>query len=103
MSVDLEGQKLAHNYGDAGPARRPGLPYPARPVVKRLLDLDRGAISCELVLDLPGVVLVYFFFQAEDGIRDYKVTGVQTCALPICPIDPGEGLPQVLQAVQGDR
>src|SRR5205807_4489114 len=24
------------------------------------------------------------FFQAEDGIRDYKVTGVQTCALPIC-------------------
>src|SRR5256885_16428639 len=24
-----------------------------------------------------------FFFQAEDGIRDYKVTGVQTCALPI--------------------
>src|SRR2546426_2896028 len=27
----------------------------------------------------------FFFFQAEDGIRDYKVTGVQTCALPICP------------------
>src|SRR5256885_5469717 len=26
---------------------------------------------------------VGFFFQAEDGIRDYKVTGVQTCALPI--------------------
>src|SRR5256885_6977220 len=26
-----------------------------------------------------------FFFQAEDGIRDYKVTGVQTCALPIWP------------------
>src|SRR5256885_3297945 len=44
-----------------------------------------------------------FFFQAEDGIRDYKVTGVQTCALPIstkkkvpprplqlyCPAEPG--------------
>src|SRR5256885_15547851 len=30
------------------------------------------------------IVSVYvFFFQAEDGIRDYKVTGVQTCALPI--------------------
>src|SRR5256885_2281015 len=27
--------------------------------------------------------LHFFFFQAEDGIRDYKVTGVQTCALPI--------------------
>src|SRR5690606_447705 len=25
------------------------------------------------------------FFQAEDGIRDFHVTGVQTCALPICP------------------
>src|SRR5260370_26880381 len=29
--------------------------------------------------------LVVFFFQAEDGIRDSSVTGVQTCALPICP------------------
>src|SRR5256885_12999527 len=28
---------------------------------------------------------VLVFFQAEDGIRDYKVTGVQTCALPIYP------------------
>ena len=29
---------------------------------------------------------VVFFFQAEDGIRDYDVTGVQTCALPIFSI-----------------
>src|SRR5258708_35876054 len=29
------------------------------------------------------VVMVFFFFQAEDGIRDDLVTGVQTCALPI--------------------
>src|SRR6266568_7099068 len=28
----------------------------------------------------------YFFFQAEDGIRDGTVTGVQTCALPICDL-----------------
>src|SRR3989454_4448107 len=37
-------------------------------------------------LSLLIAVLIYsffFFFQAEDGIRDYKVTGVQTCALPI--------------------
>src|SRR5205809_8062223 len=27
---------------------------------------------------------ILFFFQAEDGIRDVAVTGVQTCALPIC-------------------
>src|SRR2546422_6593986 len=31
-------------------------------------------------------MLVFFFFQAEDGIRDVAVTGVQTCALPICCI-----------------
>src|SRR6266511_2515956 len=29
-------------------------------------------------------LFVFFFFQAEDGIRDFHVTGVQTCALPIC-------------------
>src|SRR5436309_2918630 len=29
-----------------------------------------------------------FFFQAEDGIRDFHVTGVQTCALPIWPMVP---------------
>src|SRR5690606_40956122 len=34
----------------------------------------------------------FFFFQAEDGIRDFHVTGVQTCALPISPLPPaGEG------------
>src|SRR2546429_2998371 len=32
------------------------------------------------------MILYFFFFQAEDGIRDVAVTGVQTCALPIsCP------------------
>src|SRR5256885_3467228 len=30
-----------------------------------------------------AALVLFFFFQAEDGIRDYKVTGVQTCALPI--------------------
>src|SRR5260221_9977265 len=29
-------------------------------------------------------LFIFFFFQAEDGIRDHCVTGVQTCALPIC-------------------
>src|SRR5256885_3608071 len=32
---------------------------------------------------MTAVTKLVFFFQAEDGIRDYKVTGVQTCALPI--------------------
>ena len=35
-------------------------------------------------LDAVDVVIAFcFFFQAEDGIRDKLVTGVQTCALPI--------------------
>src|SRR2546425_1043950 len=37
-------------------------------------------------------VLAFFFFQAEDGIRDKLVTGVQTCALPICRRGPGGSL-----------
>src|SRR5690606_4018364 len=31
-------------------------------------------------------LMIFFFFQAEDGIRDFHVTGVQTCALPISVI-----------------
>src|SRR6266446_7567245 len=40
--------------------------------------------------------IFFFFFQAEDGIRDYKVTGVQTCALPISSWPPGQ--PRVVNA-----
>src|SRR5690606_40751684 len=36
-----------------------------------------------------------FFFQAEDGIRDFHVTGVQTCALPICRPDSVELAPKL--------
>src|SRR5690348_5545591 len=39
-------------------------------------SIERGQRSSRLC--------VVFFFQAEDGIRDGRVTGVQTCALPIC-------------------
>src|SRR5256885_16563170 len=38
------------------------------------IEIDNSCNACYVV-----------FFQAEDGIRDYKVTGVQTCALPILP------------------
>src|SRR3712207_9346515 len=41
-----------------------------------------------------------FFLQAEDGIRDIGVTGVQTCALPICP---GEELPERVQCLAGEQ
>src|SRR5256885_2632112 len=51
-----------------------------------------GVASVRLVTEGCGV---FFFFQAEDGIRDYKVTGVQTCALPIYRV-PRETHPVVL-------
>src|SRR5256885_13296791 len=53
-----------HNWLDSG-----------MPVVSRWLTLASARVST--VLSAP------VFIQAEDGIRNYKVTGVQTCALPI--------------------
>src|SRR5260363_475919 len=41
-------------------------------------------------------LLFFFFFQAEDGIRDDLVTGVQTCALPIYPHHSQTGNPSWL-------
>src|SRR5688500_20223503 len=41
-----------------------------------------------------------FFFQAEDGIRDYKVTGVQTCALPISVAAPSGSAPPTSSAAR---
>src|SRR3712207_6870838 len=43
-----------------------------------------------LVLSLLQYYFIFFFFQAEDGIRDIGVTGVQTCALPISADEPEE-------------
>src|SRR2546425_2561354 len=40
-----------------------------------------GSVETSTRPSVPGALL--FFFQAEDGIRDKLVTGVQTCALPI--------------------
>src|SRR3712207_8567077 len=46
------------------------------------------------------VCLEFFFFQAEDGIRDIGVTGVQTCALPISLGEAlAEGLEQALRVL----
>src|SRR5256886_13644956 len=46
-----------------------------------------GHTNYGLLLGITGKTVyseLLFFFQAEDGIRDLTVTGVQTCALPIC-------------------
>src|SRR5438128_9465670 len=45
--------------------------------------------TIRVCLYLRILVFFFFFFQAEDGIRDATVTGVQTCALPILVIDTG--------------
>src|SRR5260221_4238370 len=46
---------------------------------------NRGILRRVVLLwNISSVVMSFFFFQAEDGIRDHCVTGVQTCALPIC-------------------
>src|SRR5205807_2901804 len=42
---------------------------------------------CSVCSEPICTIFFFFFFQAEDGIRDYKVTGVQTCALPIFTYD----------------
>src|SRR5687767_15207847 len=52
------------------------------------------------------MLFFFFFFQAEDGIRDKLVTGVQTCALPICQRTialslPGHGRPRTVHIFPG--
>src|SRR5256885_7544592 len=57
--------------------------------VRKETQVVRSAVKRARVRSL------YFFFQAEDGIRDYKVTGVQTCALPISLTNPGGAVVRV--------
>src|SRR5438105_9634065 len=52
----------------------------------RLYSVDLGAIHSAIVTSFQRMIECIFFFQAEDGIRDPLVTGVQTCALPILPV-----------------
>ena len=47
------------------------------------------------------LLLFFFFFQAEDGIRDFHVTGVQTCALPISAASVGQFAAYFLFEEQG--
>src|SRR2546430_8154875 len=62
-----------------------------------VLELIRRAVRDFLSLvddvEMRTETVCFFFFQAEDGIRDLTVTGVQTCALPILgfgPLPPGD-------------
>src|SRR3989449_7722155 len=49
-----------------------------------LMRLARCSATGYPIYTYSVLFLWFFFFQAEDGIRDVAVTGVQTCALPIC-------------------
>src|SRR2546430_2031414 len=52
-----------------------------------------GLLSSDIV---SSAFFLFFFFQAEDGIRDLTVTGVQTCALPISVVTDPSDYPKVL-------
>src|SRR5256886_8963424 len=51
------------------------------------------SLGIPLIITTAGDLYFFFFFQAEDGIRDLTVTGVQTCALPISPGGRGPSAP----------
>src|SRR5829696_9486238 len=76
--------------------------------------LSQVFLGCYRLTQAPICVLKHlFFFQAEDGIRDWSVPGVQTCALPISSLprddrapavpalDLDDGRPAVAAAVAG--
>src|SRR5205807_5110932 len=58
------------------------LPLPIE-LFKPLIEFGKAVVDGSPSTPVSDKGAKTFFFQAEDGIRDYKVTGVQTCALPI--------------------
>src|SRR2546430_3914740 len=61
---------------------------PEEPTMRACVTLGFQLIDrIELMKEFCSCVRLLFFFQAEDGIRDLTVTGVQTCALPILDAD----------------
>src|SRR5262249_59543656 len=64
----------------------------------------------KLMQVVSGASAAVFFFQAEDGIRDWSVTGVQTCALPIShraaearfPLAAEQGVMGALDILEGE-
>src|SRR3989475_3981330 len=61
-----------------------------------------GAFSCGWAACAAAsrACVLFFFFQAEDGIRDLTVTGVQTCALPIYAPAFHEGFSDIVALLQ---
>src|SRR5829696_1471761 len=67
------------------PAATPERPIQVRRTVSVTRRLEAGPSPSQGLARRPRelVSCFFFFFQAEDGIRDWSVTGVKTCALPI--------------------
>src|SRR5207302_7139851 len=66
-------------------------------------DVEGLFVPVDVLLVIFNFFLLFFFFffQAEDGIRDFHVTGVQTCALPIYSI-PGTNHDNRVNPVGGE-
>src|SRR5262249_49476366 len=92
------GRRLCHTAARREPRRRRSRPPAAeesglitsqarRQTVEafRVHEKDTGSAEVQVALLTQRIndLSEYFFFQAEDGIRHWSVTGVQTCALPI--------------------
>src|SRR3989441_4311384 len=86
-------RRMVHSHVDCARACSVFLFLPTRRAGLFFFFQAEDGIRDKLV---TGVQTCAFFFQAEDGIRDKLVTGVQTCALPIssrCPTCGGSKLP----------
>src|SRR2546430_4397131 len=83
LLLSVAGHGIARVPEFGGDPRVGGVPeHPAAFAVDDLIGKLGAELKVEpFVVDAP--VAIFFFFQAEDGIRDLTVTGVQTCALPI--------------------
>src|SRR5438874_10406200 len=59
-------------------------------ITSRLQIIETSQLCLNILtkMVLKDLIFFFFFFQAEDGIRDLYVTGVQTCALPISRAPP---------------
>src|SRR2546430_9464359 len=60
--------------------------------------MSTSMYPCPVLCGVVGMGL-FFFFQAEDGIRDLTVTGVQTCALPIYSVTDERTKPHTVYSV----
>src|SRR5947209_13721464 len=70
---------------------KPTYVEPQQPIAAVVLDEAPDEKLTEALESIRGAERLSIFFQAEDGIRDIGVTGVQTCALPICYVDRRRG------------